>query len=940
MAIAPSILPALHFVGRSAELGFLVDRAKEASAGCGSTVLVSGEAGIGKSRVVGELRKILEPKRARIGIGTCLEYLRVPYLPLVEAFRSLAGDQGDRRRASGQLQRWLEDVGSQVGSLAPPVDDQQKYRRFIAALKALTALAKTLPTIVAIEDIQWADDATVEFLDFLTRNIRETRLLLIVTYRREAESTSVQVAHTVERLHRSGAVTLIVPSLTLGETRELAFRTLRLRSDSDPLIVDRIYQLSEGNPLYVEELLRGVSEGSFGSESGAPFVPSTIQAAVQERLNQFAPHERDVLTLAAVIGLRFRSDLVARLARESPVAVSAVLHKARMSQLVLGDATEADVYRFRHTLIRETLYEQRPASDRRQLHARIAEELESEPDVVSRLGKLAYHWSAACVSDKAVHYNEQAGDAAMRLYAYPDAARCYQQAIGMLSQAGLRRATILEKLAYALSVGGFGEHARIWFERALDEYRELHATEKMVGMLLNISAQCWVNAETETAINMCTRALDVASFLPTSSLQFNARVMLATYCALRGRGHEALEHLKKAERVECSREPGYESRFFDVRGISLDIVGDAAGAQASFEWALALATQTKDRDLLTRVCSNYADFAISTGNLDQARRCWELGLAEAAQSEYVWHTAFLALSFAWTQFLAGDFSEACRLCEYGLSRGEESTLVRILAATVGIPLGLILEEETLTRRCADEEAVEFAFKSGEAQHIGGVVAAFAQLFVARGQIEKARALLHRGLIALPNADQAEIMLVDIAMHGETSDVEPARKLLDDWSRTPQHLTAQAFLLLFDAHVASRSGRLRTVSSGALRAASLLQELGIQYYQARALELASRQNEALEIYQRICAKHDCERLQRGQTSDMVAQRPAELLTMRELEIAKLAATGMTNRSIADKLSISKRTVDHHVNTILTRAGLRSRVQLSEFLRSHGISAETQ
>jgi tetratricopeptide (TPR) repeat protein len=218
-----------------------------------------------------------------------------------------------------------------------------------------------------------------------------------------------------------------------------------------------------------------------------------------------------------------------------------------------------------------------------------------------------------------------------------------------------------------------------------------------------------------------------------------------------------------------------------VSGIVKDSTPAGQRAHAAFKKALRLASQLDDADLITRVCSNYADFAFGMGDFRCATTLWEKAIVVAEQRGFVWHKSFAALSQAWVHLQLGELERARSLTNAALETGEEAQLFRILAAAVGIPLGLSLDDNEMIARCCDEQAIELAFRSGEAQHIGGVVSAFAELWLKQGKLDKIRDLLHRAVVALPSADQAENMLCWVVTHGYPADLTRAKTLLESWA---------------------------------------------------------------------------------------------------------------------------------------------------------------
>jgi len=238
----------------------------------------------------------------------------------------------------------------------------------------------------------------------------------------------------------------------------------------------------------------------------------------------------------------------------------------------------------------------------------------------------------------------------------------------------------------------------------------------------------------------------------------------------------------------------------------------------------------------------------------------------------------------------------------------------------------MLQDHGLTQRCADAEAVELAFRSTEAQRVGPVVSAFVDLLIADGRTEEARALLHRAVMAVASADQSWWFLTQAAMHAEPMYYVRARLALEKAAANPKHVVAAAHLRLFDAIVAQRENQSQGAIEKAHEAARLFAQIGWPYCQATALEVAGDQSSALMIYIRIGDRRDQERLESILGPRHRRGRSGTSLTPRESEVVAQVTAGKSNREIAAALSISERTVEHHLESIFNRLGIRSRAQL--------------
>ena len=912
------------FIGRREELAFLAAKFRDALNGNGSHCFVVGDAGIGKTRLVGEFRKLVAAEGAQFALGRCLEDIRAPYTPFQEIFEKLFLAQPSTESSVSASSHKLK-VPNSIAALAEHVDSPDKLREFAAIARRLKQKTSETTVVIVIEDVHWADAASLELLEYLQREVPAISIQIVLTLRPDAMRHQHPAWESLTRMARAGASIVNVRAMTAGEIRQLAEDSLggrKLASDR----LDRVLELAEGNPLFAEELLRSELDGTAGEGDELELATLSVQGIVIRRLNQLAPEGRRVIMHAAALGRDFEPEFLAHIVSHPLKRVLLVLRRARDIQLVRESKTSPGRFMFRHALTREIIYQQLLVAEARELHAKIATLLEDLPDAPTRLSELAYQWSAACEPVKAAHYNELAGDAAFGVFAYNDAARFYRRAFNFEPSPGERRARLCEKLAYSLYVGGYSDDTREWFDRALNEYGALGSTEKMAQMLLYIARQCWNDADTQAGFPMASRALELLEATPKSGLKSYAQVMMATYCAVLGQADEALRHLEVLRSHSSARKPEIAGRTFDSRAVALAHQGHVNQSLVNFHKAVKMAQRSGDADLIVRVCSNFANYAMWLGKADLATICWSQALAAAQAKRLTGRSAYTALGFAWTQLWLGRLDQARDLVDQALASGVDNASVRILKTAVGVPLGLMLQDQALTQRCADAEAVELAFRSTEAQRVGPVVSAFVDFLAAEGKTEEARALLHRGVLAVTTADQSWWFLTQAAIHAEPVYYSRARVALEKAASNPKHVVATAHLELFDAIVGKRENNSEAATVGAQQAARLFAQIGWPYCQATALEIAGEQTAALTIYTSIGDRRDQERLETTLEPRHRRGRSGTALTPRERDVVTHVTAGKSNREIAAALSISERTVEHHLESIFNRLGIRSRAQL--------------
>jgi DNA-binding CsgD family transcriptional regulator len=287
-------------------------------------------------------------------------------------------------------------------------------------------------------------------------------------------------------------------------------------------------------------------------------------------------------------------------------------------------------------------------------------------------------------------------------------------------------------------------------------------------------------------------------------------------------------------------------------------------------------------------------------------------------------------AYAGLQFHIGDFARArTLLCEsLALLDVYERPLPAMQHPIVGIPLAARTLDTALLDRLPGESVIEAGVVTWDAQRFGGVCAAFAELFADRGDPERAAALLHRAMIGTFSIGTAPWLAVALAQYGDPADFPAMHALLERWSRPRGNRAGLAYRALFEALAAQRLGADAAVRGAA--AARAFSALGFPYFEALALEADARLPEALEIYRRIGDQRDAGRLEARLFPVNRRGRTPQELTAREREIAELVAHGDSNRTIAERLVLSERTVEHHVASLLGKLGATSRTQVAAHL----------
>ncbi|HEY4434184.1 MAG TPA: AAA family ATPase, partial [Candidatus Cybelea sp.] len=401
----PQPRPSFAFVGRRDELDFLQEAYERTCEGRPRLIPIEGDAGIGKSRLIEEFAATVG-RGASIARGYCSDQVRSPYLPVLAVLRAL-----DRRAAERAF-----DATRDRGNL------EDKAALFAASAAILERAAHKKPVVAIVEDVQWADSATLELLAYVLHGLGDARVLTLVSMRTEDTATNAGLA--AFRLHaaRNRATSVRLRGLSRNEIRCLVTEKLSYRPDAG--IVGQIERLSEGNPLFAEELSRVAGDGRLDLANDSPL---SVDAILSERFLPLPQRDRHLLVRAAIAGRNFDAPFVAKIAGVDYDAAIGIFQRAVDAHVVVPDPQRPDGFRFRHALIRQALADRLVVGLAAPLHARIAEQLEILDPL--NVAALAYHWSAARVPDKARVYNERAGEAAWNVYAYRDAIGFYANAL-------------------------------------------------------------------------------------------------------------------------------------------------------------------------------------------------------------------------------------------------------------------------------------------------------------------------------------------------------------------------------------------------------------------------------------------------------------------------------------------------------------------------------
>jgi DNA-binding CsgD family transcriptional regulator/tetratricopeptide (TPR) repeat protein len=707
------------FIGRGEQLGRLQAVLDGATAGAVGTALIGGEAGVGKTRLLGEFRAGAASAGVRVLEGGCVDLGdgARPYDPFVAALRpwlkALPADDFDRivgpaRSAVIQL---IPDLGSGDDSdvLAATPASATQSTLYLQVLGLIERIAADAVTVIALEDLHWSDRSTRDLLRFLVRNLTRGRVMLIGTYRTDELNERHPFLGMLAELGRDGHVDRFeLAPFTRAEVHDQLSGILGHPPDR-PLVA-RLHDRGGGNPFFTEELLAV-------AERGEQRIGLTLRDTLLSRVGGLSGASRDLLRVVAVAGPSARHDVLATVTRLDQPELAAALREATERHLLL--AGDDDAMQFRHGLLRETVYDELLPGERLGLHAAVAaavDALHSDTEMDAAVAsELAHHWYEARDTQQALPALLRAGRAAVRMFAYGNAFAHFHLALslwppGMPSVDGTTRQDLRMRTAEAAALTGAYDRAIPLVQASLDDDSALEPNAVRTGALLERLAVYHLGSgNPDAAQPVALRALELLPANPPSVARAQVQGILAHALGLQCHFDEsdrlAREALASA-RVVGSAEA--EIRALGCLGRNAAAVGDAEAG--------------------VRTLREASDLARSVGDFS--------GAAEIAIE--------LALALHW----AGDLGEACAIADEAIAES-----VRWGVEGFGISLRAIrgLSAFRLGRWTEADDWIAGALE-GDAVGSPGVMAhgARALLDLGRGRLDSAAEHLEIVLLMCQN----------------------------------------------------------------------------------------------------------------------------------------------------------------------------------------------
>ena len=499
LPLALAALPESFVVGRDAEVERLSSAFKRAAVEGRRCMLVAGEPGVGKTTLVAEFARAAHAHGARVLYGRCDDEMGVAYQPFAEALSDyvatcplaelrahVAAWEGEAARLVPGLVRRLPEVSAPSATEA----HADRWRLFEAVDDLLERVAVAAPVVLVLDDLHWASDPTLLLLRHLVTRPRPGPVLVVGTYRQTDAPPASSLAATLSDLRRSPAVDRLELE-GLGLDGVAAFAAAA--GVDDAALARKLWTHTAGNPFFVGELLRHLSEVRSGHGAGPSeadlnvlVVPQSVGEVVSRRVRRLSPEANEVLLWAAIVGTEFGIDVLEAVCEAEPGAVLDGVEEALAARLVLEDANGGG-YRFAHALVRHAIYGGLSATRRARLHRRVAEAVESLPgDDSTRVAALAHHFAEAATAgagDKAADYAVAAAKEALGRGVREDAFAILGRGLQALnvrhSDDFARRADLLLEASRAHAYTGSARGAQAMALQAADHARRADSGERL-----------------------------------------------------------------------------------------------------------------------------------------------------------------------------------------------------------------------------------------------------------------------------------------------------------------------------------------------------------------------------------------------------------------------------------------------------------------------------
>ena len=973
-------------VGRHREMDELKAALRESLSGRGRLVMLVGESGIGKTHTAEELASVARQLGAKVLWGQCPEERGAPpYWPWAQAIRSYVAEQEPTELmlqmgpGADDIAQIIPDVRELLPDLVPSPStedpEQARFRLFDSITSFLKRASQQQPLLLVLENLHWADPSSLRLLEFVAPELAAARVMAMGTYRDVDVSRDHPLFRTLGELARQRLYQrIILRGLRRDEVEQYMKTVGRVTLPQE--LVSTVYEHTEGNPLFLREVVRLLTEEGLlvperlnDLKDWGFRLPEGIREVIGRRMDRLSPNCNEILTIASVIGRQFGIALLEQVVQHPQEWLLGVLEEALEAKIIEEIPPPVGYYQFSHTLVRQTLVAELSNTRKVRMHALIAQSLDElyGADAENHAAELAYHLGEAETvvgTEKLVHYLRLAGEQALDAYAYEEARAHFQRALAAketeLSGKDLSRADLAQGARDAETADLLFGLGRAW------------AATHQVGEAL---------ANLDSAFEYYARAGDVERM-----------VALAGHPYIGSLTQQMTQLRRRAVSLVPPDSP-HAGRLSAVYGLSLGMVGDYEGACVAFSQALAIAQRQGSAGLQLLTRANMA-------HVDGFHLRWQESLENSLQAIQLAAQANDLPSRLYAHFWAGT-----SLLDFGRPEDAQQHADAMLALLEKFRDRVWLARAYLLAYRLSHLTGDFQSARNFSERLQVMDPGYSLFLARRVQMEYDEGNFNEGKFYLEklldsmrlaqsrspeNVFAAMVILMVPRITGSTNRFEVAEKtaqavlslpsVTPDLSQAARVGLAMLAVQLGDAPSAAQqyahlsTSRGRMIRAGTFTIARVLgltaQTMGepdlatahfedalafcrlagyrpelawtcYEYatilnegHQQKALLLL---DEALLICLELGMKPLSERINslRESIEDRIASNMSYMagLTARQIQVLGLIAKGKTNREIARELVLSERTVERHTADIYHKVGARNRAEATAFALSH-------
>ena len=674
---------AIPFVGRNHEYGLLIGLIARLTVGTGYTVLVEGEPGIGKSRLLRELARYVQPQDLPTFSTNCYEIERAtPYQSVINLVTRALDRLPDAALQSlspvslAELAALVPEIGERVPNLPKLSNDfpEARQARLSRAVDQLIEAARGgRPAVLMVDDIQWADDASAQVLHTFARHAAQRPVLVVYAYRDEAIDSDERFAQLIESLRRdTDARRVPLSRLSYADTESIV-SALADANLGMPGLAERLHQETEGNPFFLMSILQSLSERETRLEprasDAAGLLPDALRAAVRVRLAHVPKTIRPLLDTAAVLGRRFDFDTLLDVTHEPEESLLEAV-EALVKRRLLREEAEGGVYDFSHDKVREVVYRDIGGARRKLLHQSVAEAMErlGEDATHERDAQLAEHYERAQVWPKALHYLVLAAENSRKLFAMRDALHWLDRAVALSdshpeSLNVQERLALLEQRGAARAQAGQTQGAVSDMRRVIDALRSGGKREKTRDALIQLGMAYRRADQYEEATACLTEALAESRAMNDERHAADTLYHLGTVAWSTGQNDKAIGFHQQAVEI-CERE-GFTDliavQAYHGRGEAHFANAEPKAAIACYSRSLELARSIGDKSYEAENLMMIGHACVGTrglGDYPRATENFEAALDIARAADLQWHFGPTLLGLDHVRACTGHYGEA------------------------------------------------------------------------------------------------------------------------------------------------------------------------------------------------------------------------------------------------------------------------------------------